>query len=102
MNLLSLIGDGSLVIIDNAASCDRLLKAKGCFNKISLDSTDHKVEVNLNSINSFHSMINEFYRGVATKYINRYASLFSFAWKYYKFEDNDMFETIRELLVNGK
>ena len=39
---------------------------------------------NLNTVNSFHSFIKrqyEFYRGVATKYLNRYNVLFSAAYK---------------------
>ena len=41
-------------------------------------------KVNLNRINSFHNMIKDYYkhyRGVASKYINRYASMFAYAWK---------------------
>ena len=105
MNLSAHLADGSLVTTDNIAAYDRLLKEKGCFHKVCLDCTDHKAEVNLNRINSFHSMIKEFYRGyrgVATKYINRYASFFSFAWKYRKLEGNELFESVRELMASGK
>ena len=100
-NLSSHIADGSLVTTDNTSSYDRLLREKGCFHKSCPDCTDHNAEVNLNRINSFHSMIKAFYRGyrgVATKYINRYASLFSFTWKY----GDELFEAVREMMAKGR
>lgn len=105
MNLSSHIADGSLVTTDNTSSYDRLLREKGCFHKSCPDCTDHNAEVNLNRINSFHSMIKEFYRGyrgVATKYINRYASLFSFAWKYHKIDGDELFEAVRKMMAKGR
>ena len=50
-------------------------------------------------------MIKEFYRsyrGVATKYINRYAALFSFAWKFHKLEGSALFETVRSMMAKCK
>ena len=46
-------------------------------------------------------MIKEFYRGyrgVATKYINRYAALFSFIWKFRKLKDNDLHGKIKAMV----
>ena len=40
--------------------------------------------MNLNRITSFHSIIKSYYRdyrGVASKYNNRYASMFPYSWK---------------------
>ena len=105
MNLSSHIADGCLVTTDDTASYDRLLREKGCFHKTCIDCTDHKAEVNLNRINSFHSMIKKFYRGyrgVATKYINRYAALFSFAWKYRKLKGNALFTAVRSMMTKCK
>ena len=48
-----------------------------------MHDSNHEAEVNLNRINSFHSSIEEFnrrYRGVKSKYVNRYAALFSVSW----------------------
>ena len=92
MNLSLHIADGSLVTTDNTSSYDRLLREKGCFHKSC-------------RINSFHSMIKAFYRGyrgVATKYINRYASLFSFTWKYNRIEGDELFEAVREMMAKGR
>ena len=46
-------------------------------------------------------MIKEFYRGyrgVATKYINRYAAVFSFIWKFRKLKDNDLHGKIKAMV----
>ena len=46
-------------------------------------------------------MIKEFYRGyrgVATKYINRYAALFPFIWKFRKLKDGDLHGKVRQLV----
>ena len=50
-------------------------------------------------------MIKKFYRGyrgVATKYINRYAALFSFAWKYRKLKGNALFTAVRSMMTKCK
>ena len=105
MNLSSHIADGSLVTTDNTSAYDRLLKEKGCFHKTCVDCTDHEADVNLNRINSFHSMIKEFYRGyrgVATKYINRYSALFSYAWKFHRKDDNGLYETVSGMMASSR
>ena len=60
-----------------------VIRRKNGFHKICKDCSDHEAEINLNRINSFHSSIEEFnrrYRGVKSKYVNRYAALFSLSW----------------------
>ena len=79
---------------------ERLLESNGCFHRVCQDCRVHKVDVNLNRISSFHSMIKDFYRGyrgVATKYINRYAAVFSFIWKFRKLKDNDLHGKIKAM-----
>ena len=95
MELACHLADDSSVTTDDTVAYERLLESNGCFHRVCQDCRDHKAEVNLNRISSFHSMIKEFYRGyrgVATKYINRYAALFSFIWKFRKLKDNDLQE----------
>ena len=49
-----------------------------------MNREDHKGGCNLNTVNSFHSFIKKMYlgyRGVATKYINRYNTLFAQAFR---------------------
>ena len=69
---------------DGTSVYDQLASATGSFHRKTEDRKDSKAEVNLNRINSFHSVIKSYYRnyrGVASKYINRYASMFAYAWK---------------------
>ena len=92
MELACHLADDSSVTTDDTVAYERLLESNGCFHRVCQDCRDHKAEVNLNRISSFHSMIKDFYRGyrgVATKYINRYAAVFSsFIWKFRKLKDN--------------
>ena len=68
---------------DGTSVYDQLASATGSFHRKTEDRKDSQAEVNLNRINSFHSVIKSYYRhyrGVASKYINRYASMFAYAW----------------------
>ena len=101
LRLSSNLGQGGSVTTDETVAYERLLESNGCFHRVCQDCRDHKAEVNLNRISSFHSMIKEFYRGyrgVATKYINRYAALFSFIWKFRKLKDNDLHGKIKAMV----
>ena len=51
-------------------------------------------------VSSFPSMLNDFCRGcrrAAAKYINRYAALFSFIWKFRKLKDSGLHGKVRQL-----
>lgn len=55
---------------------------------------------NLNTVNGFHSFIKgryKFYRGVATKYLNRYNELFSFAYRSAKDEMGQLYSQLLEV-----
>ena len=71
-----------------------VIRRKNGFHKICEDYSDHAAEINLNRINSFHSSIEEFnrrYRGVKSKYVNRYDALFSVSWNLKRMRsDRDM------------
>lgn len=79
------IGNSSYVWTDGLQGYSSLLEEKDCTHKIleskeSYDSVNH-----LNNVNSFHSRIQKQYteyRGVATKYINRYNALFVLQHEY--------------------
>ena len=65
-------------------------------NKVSKEES---ALINLNTVNGFHSMIKEVlrrYRGVATKYQNRYNALFA---AMYKRTNQDECDLIRRLLT---
>ena len=78
--LASHIAEKSVLLCDGAASYNLLAEKTEC-QKISLVGHEAYSKVyHLNTANSLHSRIKEMlrkFRGVATKYINRYAALFS-------------------------
>ena len=76
------IGKGTLVITDGLRSYNILPKIADCSVKNAKE--EKSSFYHLNTVNNLHSFIKhryEFYRGVATKYLNRYNALFQFAYK---------------------
>ncbi|MCM1065118.1 MAG: IS1595 family transposase [Eubacterium sp.] len=79
------IADGTLVLCDGLRSYHALpgiadCTARDCTDPDGADSCFF----NLNTVNGFHSFIKRryvFYRGVASKYINRYNTLFGAAYR---------------------
>lgn len=98
MNLSEHMEHDSYVWTDGLASYHKLLEVKNCTTK-TVKSKDEYDKVNhLNNVNSFHNQIQQQYtkyRGVASKYINRYASLFV-AQKEYK--DHNKQERLLDLM----
>ena len=81
----------------------RSARSRNCFHQICSDCTDNKASINLNRINSFHSKIKGYYRtyrGVASKYINRYAAFFSLAWKLRKLGVEDQIKKVRNMILD--
>ena len=77
------ISEDTLVLCDGLKSYKALEVAEGCIVKDVTKETGTGF-YNLNTVNAFHSFIKRryvFYRGVATKYLNRYNTLFSTAYK---------------------
>lgn len=77
------LADGTLVLCDGLRSYNALKEIADCtitdINSVDAGGSFY----HLNTLNNFHSFIKErynFYRGVATKYLNRYNALFSLAW----------------------
>ncbi len=75
------IAQGTLVLCDGLKSYHSLSEATGCTVKDCHELTEEEKNFfNLNTVNVFHSFIKrryDFYRGVATKYLNRYNALFA-------------------------
>lgn len=82
------ISQDTLVLCDGLKSYRSLSAATGCTMKDCHGiQEEEKGFFNLNTVNGFHSFIKgryHFYRGVATKYLNRYNALF--AASYHKTE----------------
>jgi len=82
------VGQKSLILCDGAKSYSALGRHCECAVVDVLEETDSakggKGFYNINTANSFHSYIKEMldqYRGVATKYLNRYNILFANAFR---------------------
>ena len=77
------IADDTLVLTDGLRSYNALKALADC-TVIDVTHEKSKGFFHLNTVNSLHSYIKEtynHYRGVATKYINRYNALFSIAFR---------------------
>lgn len=77
------ICEGTLLLCDGLKSYKSLEATAGCIVRDVTRETGIEF-YNFNTVNAFHSFIKrqyEFYRGVATKYLNRYNALFSAAYK---------------------
>lgn len=76
--------DGVLALCDGLRSYNVLKSIAECAVKdVNTATEEEKSFYNLNMVNNFHSFIKgryNFYRGVATKYLNRYNALFTVAW----------------------
>ncbi len=92
MNLKSHIKDGSYLWTDALSSYNELTRELGS-KRVILSTHEEYDKVNhLNTVNSFHSLIGQWYRhmrGVATKYINRYAALYNIRWLYRGMDDSE-------------
>lgn len=75
------IAHGTLVLCDGLKSYHSLAMSTGCTVKDCHKLLEEeKYFFNLNTVNGFHSFIKrryDFYRGVATKYLNRYNTMFA-------------------------
>lgn len=77
------ICDGTLLLCDGLKSYPVLEEHYASTVK-DVNAEDNNSFYNLNTVNGFHSAIKkyyEFYRGVATKFLNRYNALFSVRYK---------------------
>lgn len=77
------IAENTLVLTDGLRSYNVLESLTGCA-VVDVSHKENKRMFNLNTVNSLHSYIKDtynHYRGVATKYINRYNALFSVVFR---------------------
>lgn len=77
------IAEDALILTDGLRSYKSLEAATGC-TVVNVNREKGRGLFNLNAVNSLHSYIKGMYchyRGVATKYINRYNALFSIAFR---------------------
>lgn len=103
MNLKEHLKDNSFVWIDGLTSYNRLLEEKHCKKKVVKTYTEYDKVNHLNNVNSFHEKIQkqyEIYRGVASKYINRYCALFNLQREYAGMDNQEFIQLILNRLRN--
>lgn len=69
----------AFVMLDGFNSYNELLKSKNCTKNVLISNESYDKFNHLNTVNSFHKLIEERlqkYKGVASKYINRYNAFF--------------------------
>lgn len=97
------IFENSIILCDGATSYNYLAEKTGC-EKISLIGHENYNKVyHLNTVNNLHSRFQEMlrkYRGVATKYLNRYAAMFSMIVMNVEQSITEGADKIRHLLQN--
>lgn len=92
MNLLPHIEKKAYIWTDSSASYNRLIEELGSDSKAVCSKKDYDRVNHLNNVNSFHSLVGKWYRdmgGVASKYINRYAALFSLRYQIGKMDSSE-------------
>jgi transposase-like protein len=94
---------GSSVTTDDNNTYGILAKEHQVKWNICYDCRDHKAPVNLNAVNSFHSMLKSYNRdsrGIATKYLNRYCSMLSLRWNLLRTNTSEYMDEITRVLKN--
>lgn len=95
------IADESYVWTDGLTSYVKPLQEKNCSNKVLESYQEYDVVNHLNNVNSFHSQIQEQYRdyrGVSSKYINRYNALFTLQREYMGMDSQEILLLIMKRL----
>lgn len=99
------IKDGTYAFVDGLASFNVLKEEFGCTLKVLPTNAGYDKINHLNNVNSLHSRIRSIYwkyRGIASRYINRYNSLFSFQHKFKSMDDNEKFVLLLEKLRSNQ
>lgn len=90
----------SILYVDGISSYDDLAKQTDCGIKHLEGHESYNEVEHLNTVNSIHSSIKNtiaFYRGVATKYMNRYMALFVFIRRFMGMDNNEKEEILADL-----
>ena len=90
------IADDTLLLTDGLRSYN-ILKGLSSCTVVTADEKSDDPVINLNTVNSLHSFIKRtynHYRGVATKYLNRYNALFSVAFRCLSSTAGELFDSI--------
>ena len=92
------IEEGTIIFTDGLKGYQVLEESVDCkVNGVSVEEMKKSKTANLNNVNSFHSFIKtryHDYRGVASKYINKYNALFASGFRDRKETINRLYELI--------
>lgn len=96
-NFQKRIENRSIIYADGAFMYDKLASKTNCKlinlkNRYAYNKVEH-----LNTVNNIHSLIQNkltFYKGIATKYMNRYLALFTFVRRFLDMDDNEKSQII--------
>lgn len=97
------IAEDTLVLTDGLRSYNALETLADC-TVVDINHEKSKGIFNLNTVNSLHSYIKQtynHYRGVATKYINRYNALFSVAFRCAESQKDTLFTSLCKVSQNS-
>lgn len=95
----------SIIYSDGATCYDQLASKVDCKIVHLKDKNDYNQVEHINTVNSIHSMIQQQmirFRGVATKYINRYMSLMVFVRRFIDMDDNEKIHLLLPVLRDLK
>lgn len=95
----------SLIYTDGIFIYDELAKKSKCKLRQFKDKHEYNEVEHINTVNSIHSMIDEVYRhyrGVATKYLNRYLSLLVFIRRFAGMDLNEKLPLLIKDMKNYK
>lgn len=96
-NFKDKIEERSMLYVDGTSVYDKLASESKCNIKHLKGYNSYNRVEHLNTVNSIHSTIKQIitkYRGISTKYINRYNSLFVLIRKYIDVYDNELSEKL--------
>lgn len=97
------IEEKSVIFTDGLTSYDKLAAERQCQIKHLIGYESYNKVEHLNTVNSIHSMIEkiiEFYKGIATKYINRYTALFVFMRRMLDTDRNEKADLLVQIIKN--
>lgn len=99
--LSSKIRPMSICVNDGVYSYDKLIKACDLENRVVSDKSVYTPVYHLNTVNSIHREWKKIwldFRGVSTKYLNRYLSLFTFIRLFMGMDSQEQFYNIKKQL----
>ena len=97
------IADGAVFQCDGEKAYNKMIEEKNCTKVILHSHEDYNKVYHLNTVNGLHSRLKDLlkhFRGVSTKYLNRYLAMFTAMQMAARSEKQDISDFIRSLLFD--